>query len=66
MSLIVLERVTTQSCGGEVLSAKGPAVSDGPLVVININRGTNKASFADQGHDVNITIDRLDFVQTLA
>jgi hypothetical protein len=43
---------------------KGPAVSDGPLLAININRGTNELSFADQVGEVNISLDRLAFVQT--
>jgi hypothetical protein len=45
---------------------KGPAVSDGPWVAININGGTNETSFADQKGGVNISIDRLAFVQTRA
>jgi hypothetical protein len=41
---------------------KGPAVSGEP--VVNINTGTNKAIFADQGDELNISIDRLILVQT--
>ena len=37
---------------------KGPVVSDGPLVSININRGTNEAIFADHRGGVNISKDR--------
>jgi hypothetical protein len=48
------------------IQQKGSVVFDGPLFAININRGTNKASFADQGDEVNISIDRLAFVQTPA
>jgi hypothetical protein len=45
---------------------KGPSFSDGPLLVININRGTNELNFADRGSEVNISGDRLAFVQTNA
>jgi len=44
-----------------------PAVSDGPLGFgIDINWGTNELSFADLDGAVNISGDRLAFVQTNA
>jgi hypothetical protein len=51
----------------DMVQAKGPAVSDGPLeIVFKINWGTNELSFADRGDVVNISGDRLAFVQTNA
>jgi hypothetical protein len=51
---------------GRTTQEKGPAVSGGPLFAIKINRGTNERSFADLGDIVNISLDRLAFVQTYA
>ena len=55
---------TTSRASARTTQEKGPAVSDGPLLAININRGTNELSFADQVGEVNISLDRLAFVQT--
>jgi hypothetical protein len=46
------------------ITEKGPAVSDGPLVASNINRGTNETTFADRKSEVNISLDGLAFIRT--
>ena len=52
---------------GEVLSAKRARRFRRTLgSAININRGTNKMIFADQGDEVNISIDKLALLQTPA